>query len=244
MKRTTFIVISLFFVLIMPLVSFAANINVSIGIPSPFVFAGPPDVVVVPSGDAYVYMVPDTPGLYFYDNYWYRYDRDRWYRSRTYNGSWAYIDFDLVPGYILDVPPDYYLRLPRGYHRIHYRDFNRHWRNWDRERYWNRYDWYNRQHREHERWQREHPRPQHDLHRDRDRHDDHGRGDLDRRDDRRHDSGRHDNGKHDSSKHDFSTRESGKHDSDTHTDSKHDGKHDYKDRKKHLDDRRDIDDIR
>lgn len=168
MKRITFIVISLFFVLTMPLVSYA-GVNVTIGIPAPLIFAAPPDLVVVPSGDADVYMVPDTPGLYFYDNYWYRLDRDRWYRSSEYNGSWVYIEQDIVPRYILDVPPDYYRRLPRGYHRIHYRDFHTHWQSWHRDRHWNKYDWYKRQHKEHESWRREHPRPQRDLHRDGDK---------------------------------------------------------------------------
>jgi len=162
MKRIRFIVISLFFVLTMHLVSYA-GVNVTVGIPAPLIFAAPPDLVVVPSGDADVYMVPDAPGLYFYDNYWYRFYGDRWYRSNVYDGSWVYIEPNFVPGYIIDLPPDYYRRLPRGYHRIHYRDFHTHWRSWHHDRHWNRYDWYKRQHREHERWRRDHPRPHRDL---------------------------------------------------------------------------------
>ncbi len=40
--------------------------------PPPVEFAEPPDVVGVPSGTSYVYMVPDTPGFYFYHGNWYR----------------------------------------------------------------------------------------------------------------------------------------------------------------------------
>jgi hypothetical protein len=149
MKRSILIVFSLLFVLGIPLVSSAGDVHVSIGIPAPFVFAEPPDVVVVPSDDAYIYMVPDTPGLYFYNDWWYRFDSGRWYRSRVYNGRWAYIDRHRVPRYVVDVPPDYYRHLPREYHRIHYGDLHKHWRKWGRDRYWNRYDWYKRQHREH-----------------------------------------------------------------------------------------------
>jgi hypothetical protein len=179
MKRSILIVISLCFVLAVPLVS-SAEVNVSIGIPAPFVFAEPPDLVVVPSDDVDVYMVPDTPGLYFYNNWWFRFDDGRWYRARSYNGRWAHIDRHRVPRYVIDVPPDYWRHLPREYHRIHYGDFHRHWRSWGRDRHWRKYDWYNRGHRER---MREHYRPERDHGRSRDfRHD--GRMDRDRRDGR------------------------------------------------------------
>jgi hypothetical protein len=195
MKRSILIVISLIFVLAVPVVS-SAGVHVSIGIPSPFVFAGPPDLVVVPSGDADVYMVPGTPGLYFYDDWWYRLDRGHWYRSRRYDGRWDYVERHRVPGFIVDVPPDYWRHLPRDYNRIHYGDFHNHWRQWHRDRHWRRYDWYNRGHRErmHEHYGREldhrRPRELHDRGRyDRGRHGD--RMDRGRRDMRMDERGRH-----------------------------------------------------
>jgi hypothetical protein len=151
MKQIAFLLVSLFFVVSISLAGAAVDVDISIGIPPPLEFAEAPDVVVVPSGTAYVYMVPDTPGLYFYNNYWYRFYGDHWYRSGIYNGPWVYIQTRRVPRFILDVPPVYYRHLPPDYNRIHYGDLHRHWRTWERGRHWNRYDWYKREFREHER---------------------------------------------------------------------------------------------
>jgi hypothetical protein len=115
--------------------------------PPPEKQAAAPDVVVVPSGTSYVYMAPDVPGIYFYHGYWYRYYKRYWYQTAIYGGPWVYIEASAVPLVVVDVPPDYIYRLPRGYYRIHYHDLYRHWRTWDHSRHWNRYDWYR-----HERW--------------------------------------------------------------------------------------------
>jgi hypothetical protein len=163
MKHIVFLTVTLFFILSTPLVSAASDLNISIGIvPPPFVYEEPPDVVVVPSGPSYVYMVPDTVGLYFYNGYWYRFHKRHWYRSTIYNGAWTYINTSIVPGVILDVPPDYILRLPSGYHRIHYRDLHKNWRKWGRSRHWHRYDWY--KHRWRERDRRHRPDYRYDRH--------------------------------------------------------------------------------
>lgn len=161
MKQMSFLLVSLFFLLSVPLVDAGVNVGISIGVPAPLVFEEPPDVVVVPSGSAYVYMVPDSPGLYFYNNFWYRFHEGHWFRSGIYNGSWVYLDTRRVPRFVLDVPPDYYSSLPSGYYRIHYGDLHRNWRTWDRGRHWNRYDWYKHEYREHGR--RDHDRGR-DLH--------------------------------------------------------------------------------
>ena len=155
MKQVAFLIVFLCFVVSMPLLSAAGDVSISIGVAlPPLEFAAPPDVVVVPSGTSYVYMVPDTPGIYFYGGYWYRTYGDRWYRSNIYSGPWAYIRTSRIPRFIIDVPPDYYRRLPRGYQRIHYGDLHRDWRTWDRSRYWNRQDWYKHEVKEHEKWRR------------------------------------------------------------------------------------------
>lgn len=143
MKQIVLLMVSLFFVVGMQPVRAAGDVNVSIGLSlPPLVFPAPPDVVVVPSGPSYVYMVPGTPGLYFYNDVWYRFHEDRWYRSNIYAGPWAYVAPSFVPRVIVNVPPDYYRYLPRGYHRIHYGDFRRDWRRWDHQKHWNRYNWY------------------------------------------------------------------------------------------------------
>jgi hypothetical protein len=118
--------------------------------PPPEKQAAAPDVVVVPSVTSYIYMVPDVPGVYFYHGYWYRYYKLHWYQSAIYGGPWVYIETSAVPLVVVGVPPDYIYRLPRGYYRIRYHDFYRHWRAWDHSRHWNRYSWYRHQ----ERWHR------------------------------------------------------------------------------------------
>ncbi len=151
MKRIVLLMVSLFFVVSMPLVGEAGNVNISIGIaPPPLEFAGPPDVIVVPSGTTYVYMVPDMIGIYFYHGYWYRF-HDVAGPVYHLQRPWTYIVTSIVPRVIVDVPPDYFHYMPRGYHRIHYRDLHRNWRTWDNNRHWNRYDWYKHELREHER---------------------------------------------------------------------------------------------
>lgn len=123
------------------------NVNIGIDLP-PLQFRTAPDVVVVPSGDADIYMVPGTPGLYFYDGYWYRVHEDRWFRSRAYNGRWAYVRPEIVPGVVVGISPEYSLHLPPDYMRIRFGNFKRNWRSWERDRHWNRYDWYRNERRE------------------------------------------------------------------------------------------------
>jgi hypothetical protein len=99
----------------------------------------------VPSGqypDQYVYMVPNRIGLYFYQGIWYRNNGGYWYSSPVYDGSWTPIWLSVVPSAILSIPLDYALYLPSGYHRIHYRDYHRHWRVWKHRRYWHHQNWY------------------------------------------------------------------------------------------------------
>ncbi len=110
--------------------------------PPPLAFSGSPTMVVVPSGDAYVYMVPRTYGVYFHGGWWYRFHAGAWYRAADYAGPWGWIEARFVPGFVAGVPPDYALYLPSGYRHIPYRDFHSHWREWDRSHAWHRHDWY------------------------------------------------------------------------------------------------------
>ena len=113
--------------------------------PPPLQFDAPPDVVVVPSNGAPVYMVPNVTGVYFYNNYWYRFYSGRWFRTTVYNGSWGPVALKVVPMAIVNVPPEYPRYLPRGYQRVHYNDFNRNWNTWEREQHWQKQDWYRRE---------------------------------------------------------------------------------------------------
>ncbi len=104
--------------------------------------AAGPDIVVVPSGETYVYMLPNTTGVYFYGGYWYRYYEGYWFRSPNYARNWGIISPVVVPRVVVNVPPEYPRYLPPAYYRIHYGDFHQHWQAWDRDREWHKRDWF------------------------------------------------------------------------------------------------------
>ncbi len=114
-----------------------ARVNIGIGINIPlFTFAAPPPLVVIPG--TYAYFVPDVDvDILFYHGYWYRPYGGRWYMSRAYNGPWAFIAPARVPRVLIGLSPDF-RHLYGGYRHIEYRDFNRNWRRWERDRYWDR----------------------------------------------------------------------------------------------------------
>jgi pentapeptide MXKDX repeat protein len=128
-----------------PLPPLEVDVNVSVEAPPPLQFEAAPDVVVIPSGDVSVYMVPNMTGVYFYNGLWYRNYGGYWFQSSIYNGVWAPIGVSFVPQVIVVIPPEYPLYLSRDYQRIRYNDFNRSWREWDRSRHWHNYDWYRRE---------------------------------------------------------------------------------------------------
>ncbi|HYA86726.1 MAG TPA: hypothetical protein VEI57_06660 [Nitrospirota bacterium] len=101
-----------------------------------------PDVVVIPSGETYVYMVPNTTGVYFYSDYWYRYYEGYWFRSPIYAGKWGMVTPTMVPREVANVPPEYPHYLPPDYYRIHYNDLHQHWQEWDHNHEWHNRDWY------------------------------------------------------------------------------------------------------
>jgi hypothetical protein len=113
------------------------NVNIGINIPA-YTFAAPPPLVVIPG--TYVYGVPDIDlEILFYHGYWYRPYEGRWYRARYYNGPWAFLAPARVPSVLIGLPPDYYYRhIPAGHRRIPYGEFTRNWRQWERNRYWER----------------------------------------------------------------------------------------------------------
>ncbi|MFA5354038.1 MAG: hypothetical protein WC291_07400, partial [Thermodesulfovibrionales bacterium] len=147
-------------------------------------FAAPPDVVPIPG--SYAYYVPGIDvDILFYNGFWYRPYRGYWYKSRFYNGPWGYIGHRHVPRYLMDLPPRW-RDIPPIYDRIPYDRFNRDWRRWERERFWERNDkwreWRDRRNREGRLWERDwrdrFDRDRRDWRRDRDRIRD-GRGDRD-----------------------------------------------------------------
>jgi hypothetical protein len=122
---------------------FYVDVNVPAPPPPQLPFSEPPEMVVVPSGQTSVYMVPNTTGVYFYDGLWYRNYNGYWYNSSSYNDGWSPIRVNLVPTVIVAIPPEYPRYLPPTYPRVGYVQVNANWRAWRNDpTYWNRHEWY------------------------------------------------------------------------------------------------------
>jgi hypothetical protein len=144
MKKLLLRTMFLAWVIIAPIPTMAAGVNISIGIPlpPPIVFRAPPQVIVIPDTDD-VYVVPDiNADVFFWNGWWWRPWEGRWYRSRYYDRGWGY--YDNVPSFYFDVDPGW-----RGYYRNHYwhdhrwnyeripnRRLQQNWKSWHDKRYW------------------------------------------------------------------------------------------------------------
>ena len=145
-----------------------ARVDVNIGISLPaFTFEAPPSLVVIPG--TYAYFVSDIDvDFLFYHGYWYRPYEGRWFRARSYRGPWGFIVPARVPRVLIELPPDY-RRIPPGHRVIPYREFNRNWSRWERERYWERDErWREGRHEGRPEGRREERREEH---REKERHD-------------------------------------------------------------------------
>jgi hypothetical protein len=108
-----------------------AGMNISIGIslplPPAISFHAAPDVIPMPETDS-VYVAPDVNAdLYFWNGWWWRPWKGRWYRSRRYDRGWAH--YNNVPAFYFDVDPGW---------RKHYRDHKWYGHRWNYERIPNR----------------------------------------------------------------------------------------------------------
>jgi hypothetical protein len=120
----------------------SVGVNVNVPLPPPIVFSAPPQLVVIP--ETYVYAVPDVEAdIFFSRGWWWRPWEGRWYRSRHYDGGWAYYRAAPPPFY-RNVPPgwrnDYRDHRWRGHEwrheRIPHGDLERNWRGWERDKHW------------------------------------------------------------------------------------------------------------
>lgn len=112
------------------------QVDVSIGLPSPFEFQAPPPVVVI-SG-TYVYLIPDVDvSVLFYHGHWYRPHEGHWFRARSYDGPWVYLAPGHVPHALTALPP-HYRSVPYGHHRIPHGQLKANWGKWEREKHWNK----------------------------------------------------------------------------------------------------------
>jgi hypothetical protein len=110
--------------------------------PPPFDQELPPDMVVAPSGNTYVYMAPDYPGVYFYQGGWYRWWNGGWYIAPAWRSGWSSVRFSAVPQVIVSIPPTYVRQFPSDYRRLSYRDYHSNWKKWDERHYWHSQEWY------------------------------------------------------------------------------------------------------
>ena len=103
---------------------------------APYGLSYEPPLAVVPG--TYIYAAPDTPGLFFYQGFWYRHYGDRWYMATRYDSDrWSYMRDTDVPRGIYYLPPDYRNRL-QDRDRIRTDDVQHNWRQWEQDRRWDR----------------------------------------------------------------------------------------------------------
>ena len=141
MKKLLLGTILLALVLVFPTPAMAGvNVGISISLP-PIVFAGPPEMVVIPETD--VYAVPDVDvDIFFYHGWWWRPWEGRWYRSRNYDSGWAY--YQRAPSFYGRVPSgwrnDYrnhrWQGHPWNYQRIPNQQLQQNWSTWEQSRHW------------------------------------------------------------------------------------------------------------
>lgn len=110
------------------------NVNIGINVPPAIVVKTPPSVAVIPG--TYVYFAPDiNDEVFFYGGWWWRPYNGRWYRAVEFGDPWVVIEIGRVPGVLLRVPRDY-RNLPPGHHKIPYGQMKKNWRQWEKERKW------------------------------------------------------------------------------------------------------------
>lgn len=144
MKKTFLGTLFLALVIVVPIPTMArVDVNISIGLPPPIVFAAPPELIVLP--DTYVYVAPEIDvDLFFWNGWWWRLWEGRWYRSHYYDRSWGY--YNRVPSFYFDVDPGW-----RGYYRdrnwyghrwdherIPHQRLRQNWKSWQNNRHWER----------------------------------------------------------------------------------------------------------
>ena len=133
------IVMPLFIVACLP--PAPVEVGISVPLPPPIAFSGPPEMVVLPDTD--VYVAPDyDQDIYFYGGWWWRPWGGRWYRSLHYDSGWEF--YNGVPGWYGGVYPhwrDNYRTHMWGsqrwdYRPVHYDDVRTHWKSWQSSGYW------------------------------------------------------------------------------------------------------------
>ncbi len=89
----------------------------------------------------YVYWMSVGNGdVFFCDGYWWQSRYNAWYRSGAYSGPWIVIETRFIPYQIVRLPPRW-KEMRDNSPRIRWGDVRSHWREWEREKYWERQEW-------------------------------------------------------------------------------------------------------
>ncbi len=145
MKRILWGSMLLTFVIIISVsTSAGADININISLPPSIEFSAPPEMIVIP--ETYVYVDPDIDAdLYFWNGWWWRPWKGRWYHSRHYNQGWTH--YQGAPSFYRQIPSDWrnYYRdhrwggRPWNYQRISHQQLQQNWNGWGKERHWEKH---------------------------------------------------------------------------------------------------------
>ena len=142
MKRLFWGTLLFALLIVLPVPAMAGvDVNINIALPPPIVFAGPPEMVVLPETN--IYVVPDSDAdIFFWGGWWWRPWEGRWYRSHYYNSSWDY--YQSVPSFYSGIPSgwrnDYREHRWRGhqwnYQRVPQQQVQRNWKGWENSKHW------------------------------------------------------------------------------------------------------------
>lgn len=139
------------------------SINIGIGVPSKKVAVVDPPVVVVIPG-TYVYIAPDLDeDVFFYRGRWWKSHGRKWYRADDFGGPWIIISIGDTPRALRELPPSY-RDLPPGLERMPPGHVKKHWKEWERDRYWeSKREWkeHRKEHREKHREHKNHGKHKH-----------------------------------------------------------------------------------
>lgn len=96
-------------------------VSVGVGVGAPhasiaFRLSNYPYLVPVPGYPVY-YAPRLEANFFFYDGMYWIYENDNWYYSAWYNGPWWYVEPEVVPTVILQIPVGYYRQPPVYFNR-------------------------------------------------------------------------------------------------------------------------------
>lgn len=145
---------------VLPLTARAeVNVNIGVPLPPPVILPLPPPLIPIPETN--VYVAPDArEDIFFHRGWWWRPWNGHWYRSRHYNSGWA--PYQSAPAFYSQVPPtwrhDYGRHNWKGhswnYQHVSHKQVEKNWRKWEKNRHWERHNYWGVQDMRHQPYQR------------------------------------------------------------------------------------------